>query len=235
MVWQETRSANNKWLSMPIRSIMPIAHWAANEWHFRRLHSKYRDYTMIPERLYAGNLHLTARIAGIEGAVVECGTWRGGMIAGIADVLGSSRRYYLCDSFEGLPPAKEIDGAEAKAWQANTTGPQYFNNCAASDSEARSAMSMSSAIDYRIVKGWFDQTLSRLTPEPIALLRLDADWYDSTKCVLDNLTNHMVPGGLIIIDDYRTWPGCTAAVNEFAAAKQLRVKRNLHGVHYLVV
>jgi hypothetical protein len=114
MVWHETQPANNKWLSLLKRSTIQIAYWAANEWRFRRLHQKYKSYTMIPERLYAGNLHLAAGIAGIEGAVVECGTWRGGMIAGIADVLGSGRRYYLCDSFEGLPPPGKLTAREPR-------------------------------------------------------------------------------------------------------------------------
>jgi O-methyltransferase len=189
---------------------------------------------MIPGTLYADNLHLATKVAAIEGIVVECGTWRGGMIAGIADVLGSRRCYYLCDSFEGLPPAKEIDGAAAQAWQPNVTCPGYYNNCTASEEDARSAMSMSSARDYQIVKGWFEETLPKFPPRPIALLRMDADWYDSTKCILDNLATRMVSGGLIIIDDYYTWEGCTVAVNEFAARNKWRIRQSLHGVCYVV-
>ena len=132
---------------------------------------------MVPETLYSGNLHLAASVATIAGSIVECGTWRGGMIAGIADVLGSRRCYYLCDSFQELPPAKEIDGAAARAWQADTSGPSYDNNCTASVEEARSAMAMSSAKDYTILKGWFEETLPKFPPGPIALLQMDADWY----------------------------------------------------------
>ena len=65
--------------------------------------------TELPDstiRFYIANLVLSGRAAGVPGAIVECGTWKGGMIAGIASLLGASREYYLYDSFEGLPPAE---------------------------------------------------------------------------------------------------------------------------------
>lgn len=70
---------------------------------------------MITADDYVENLRLARWVGQVRGSIIECGTWRGGMIAGIADVLGRDRRYYLFDSFEGLPPAKEIDGAAALA------------------------------------------------------------------------------------------------------------------------
>jgi len=158
-----------------------VSRFVLNEWRFRGLYRKYKQYTMIPEGAYFDNLRLATRVAAIEGNIVECGTWRGGMIAGIAEVLGSQRRYYLCDSFQGLPPAKEIDGEAARNWQADTASPGYHNNCLASEEDVRAAMSMSPASDYKILKGWFEETLPTFPGEPIALLRMDADWYDSTK------------------------------------------------------
>jgi O-methyltransferase len=182
---------------------------------------------MIDKATYINNLRLAARIRNIPGAIVECGTWRGGMSAGIADVLGKTRRYYLFDSFEGLPPAQKIDGDKAISWQADTSSPEYYNNCTASEQEAREAMSRSSAQDYRIIKGWFNATLPTMDPnERIALLRLDADWYDSTKCILDSLAGRVVAGGMIIVDDYYTWEGCTVAVNEYAAAQKWRIQQS---------
>ncbi len=90
-------------------------------------------------------------------------------------------------------------------------------------------MSMSVAKDYQIVKGWFNQTLPTINlQEPIALLRLDADWYESTKCILNNLASFVAPGGMIIVDDYFTWDSCTQAVNEFAATRRLRIRQSPH-------
>jgi O-methyltransferase len=205
------------------------------EWRLRKIFRKYRHFTMIPENIYIGNLQLATKVGSTSGAIVECGTWRGGMIAGIADVLGPDRHYCLFDSFEGLPPAKEIDGEAALAWQRDTSGAMYHNNCRASEEEARLAMSMSAATDYALVKGWFNETLPKAVVGPIALLRMDADWYDSTKAILDNLADRVVPGGLIVVDDYYTYEGCARAVNECAVEKNWMIRQYRFGeVCYLI-
>lgn len=204
---------------------MELIRIAKDERLYRKTFRKYRDFTMIPENLYVANMRLAATVKGIPGEIIECGTWRGGMIAGIADVLGPDRHYRLFDSYEGLPPAKEIDGEAALAWQRNTSSPIYYDNCRASEEEARKAMSMSAATNYTIVKGWFQNTLPSANARPIALLRLDADWYDSTKQILDNLASCVVSGGLVIVDDYYTWQGCTRAVNECAVARNWMIRQ----------
>ena len=203
--------------------------FATDELRFRKIFQKYKSFTMVPEREYVENLRLAKHVIDIGGSIVECGTWRGGMIAGIADVLGSSRKYYLFDSFQGLPPAKDIDGPAALEWQSSKTSPDYHDNCTASEEEARTAMSMSVARDYQIIKGWFDETLPTMNlQEPIALLRMDADWYESTKCILDHLASFVGPGGMIIVDDYFTWESCAQAVNEFAATRRWRIRQAPH-------
>jgi len=225
-------------LSLAAR-VSTLPRFMTDELRYLKIYTKYKKFTMIGERSYIGNLRLAAKASGIPGSIVECGTWRGGMIAGIADVLGSGRTYYLVDSFEGLPPAKEIDGPAALAWQSDTSGPEYFDNCRASEEDARMAMAMSSATEYQIVKGWFDDTLPKLAARittPIALLRLDADWYDSTKCVLANLASYVVPGEIIVIDDYYTYDGCTKALNEAAALRNWRIRQSrLGGVCFIKV
>lgn len=71
---------------------------------------------------------------------------------------------------------------------------------------------------------------------PIALLRLDADWYESAKRVLDNLAGCVVSGGLIIVDDYYAYEGCARAVNEFAAERNLGIRQYwLGGICHIVV
>jgi O-methyltransferase len=209
--------------------------FANNERRFRKVFRKYREFTMVPENIYTGNLHLASTVRSLSGAVVECGTWRGGMIAGIADVLGPHRHYRLFDSYEGLPPAQAIDGEAALAWQRDTSNPGYYDNCRASDDQARQAMSQSAATDYTLVKGWFNDTLPVDNVGPIALLRMDADWYDSTKAILDNLAGRVVPGGLIIVDDYYVYQGCTRAVNEYAAAKSWMIRQyHVAGICYII-
>jgi O-methyltransferase len=169
--------------------------------------------------MYVDNLELVANFGTTSGCIVECGVWRGGMMAGIAEVLGPNRQYFLFDSFEGLPPAREeVDGEWVMEWQSDTTSPIYFNNCRAAEEEAAAAMKLSGATSFWLVKGWFKDTLpSYKFPTEIAILRLDGDLYDSTRVCLENLYPHVVPGGIVILDDYHNWDGCARAVNEYIA------------------
>jgi O-methyltransferase len=189
------------------------------------IYSKYASYTMIPPADYLLNLQLAETVKAVPGAVVECGVWKGGMIAGIAEVLGGSREYILCDSFQGLPAAQVIDGPAALAWQSDTAGPNYHDNCTASPDAAHSAMSLSPARRVQIRPGWFDTTLAGLQlREGIALLRLDADWYESTMTCLERLYPLVNPGGLMVVDDYYTWDGCARAVHEFLTRRGLTAR-----------
>jgi O-methyltransferase len=80
-------------------------------------------------------------------------------------------------------------------------------------------MKLSGAPSVSLVKGWFNETTPGFTPPcEIAVLRLDGDWYDSTRVCLENLYPHVAPGGIVIVDDYYNWDGCARAVNEFVAA-----------------
>lgn len=173
----------------------------------------FRAYTMVKEHRYLTNLALAKQVADIRGAIVECGVWRGGMIAGIAATLGPDRDYRLFDSFEGLPAADlALDGAKAVA----LTG-----RCRASEDIAEQAMQLSGATNYTITKGWFTDTLPTAAfPDGIALLRLDGDWYDSTTTCLQHLYPHVNPGGLVLIDDYYYWPGCAQAVHDYLTQHQ---------------
>lgn len=183
---------------------------------YREIYAKYRAHTMVPESWYVATLELCDSVRNVEGCVVECGVWRGGMSAGIAELLGSSREYLLFDSFEGLPRAEEIDGPEIGAWQADTASPWHYNNCSASETEADGAMKMAAAQRYKLIKGWFQDTVPGFSaPAPIAILCLDADLYQSTKICLKSLYPQLARGGLVILDDYDVWEGCARAVHDF--------------------
>lgn len=179
---------------------------------------------MIHEPAFRMNLELVNTVKEIKGSIVECGVWRGGMIAAMAEIFGSNRNYYLFDSFEGLPAAKQIDGIAALNWQANSNNPGYHDNCRAEMDYAIKAMEMAlpgSEKNVFIKKGWFHETMvAENLPDEIAVLRLDADWYDSTMTCLSALFNRVVSKGLIIIDDYYTWDGCSRAVHDFLSMNQ---------------
>jgi O-methyltransferase len=149
--------------------------------------------------------------------------------------LGSERNYYLFDSYEGLPLATELDGKSAVDWQQNTASDLFYDNCSASEDDAREAMFMAKVYEPNIIKGWFENTLPGADiAKGIALLRMDGDWYDSTMHILKNLFHKVVPGGIIIIDDYYTWDGCSKAVHDYLSEeKRCERIRSFNGVCYI--
>lgn len=189
---------------------------------FSQIYEKYSNYTMIPISTFTENLIVCSKFKKVKGSIVECGVWRGGMIAAIAELLGNDRRYYLFDSFEGLPEAQEIDGEAAKKWQENKKSPMYFDNCKAEIFYAETAMKLAGITNYQPVCGWFSETLPKFNiNEEIAILRLDGDWYDSIIECLNYLYPAVAKGGLIILDDYYVWNGCSKAVHQYLSSNNI--------------
>jgi O-methyltransferase len=184
---------------------------------WRELYGRLKPHTMVWEAAFYDNLSLCRTYHQRGMSVVECGVWKGGMIAAMAAELSDPEAaYHLFDSFEGLPPAEEVDGEAALNWQADKDSPIYYDNCRANIEEARLAMEKAGVSRYEIHPGWFEDTLADWRPDkPISILRLDADWYASTKLCLEKLFPHVAAGGLVILDDYRTWEGCAKAVDEY--------------------
>jgi len=192
------------------------------------------DLTMVRRRAFIDNIRI-ARFAGSAiGDLVECGTWRGGMSAAMAWAM-PGRHSVLFDSFQGLPDAKPIDGATALHWSKEV---RDYENCRADEAWARVAMERVRQSDYEILKGWFADTVPRWAQmqRPIAVLRLDGDWYDSTLICLEHLWPLVSPGGVVIVDDYYTWDGCSRAVHDYLSRLSApeRVAQSRHGVAYLV-
>jgi O-methyltransferase len=190
------------------------------------IYYKYKDRTMLSLRSYIGTLSLIGTSVDKDilknGAIVECGTWRGGMAAGLIEFCGKNRSYYFFDSFEGLPDAKEIDGAAALEWQSNKNPTNYFDNCSASIDVFMNTIDRT-GVNYNnvnIIKGFFEDTLPTFETPNISVLRLDGDWYESTMLCLEKFWDSVVPGGIILIDDYYTWDGCARAIHNFLSKRQ---------------
>ncbi len=199
-----------------------MARWLAALPVYRR----HRAATMIERDVYCQNLALVAltldEIDADGLAFVECGTWRGGMSAGLVETGGPDRDYHFFDSFEGLPPASDIDGAAAASYQRETDHPDYLNNCAATLEEFQATLSHARLPETRmhVHKGWFEDTLPTFSAPPIAVLRIDGDWYESTMTCLSALWDAVVPGGLVLLDDYGSWEGCTKAMHDFLSERK---------------
>jgi O-methyltransferase len=163
----------------------------------------------------------------IDGALVECGVWRGGssMLAAhtLLELGETGRDLYLFDTFEGMsaPTQRDVmfDGTEARRVLETATRSEAEDNywCYASVEAVRKNMLSTGYPAERIhlVKGKVEDTIPGQAPERIALLRLDTDWYESTRHELEQLYPRLAPHGVLIIDDYGHWQGAREAVDEY--------------------
>ena len=174
----------------------------------------------------------------IPGCFVECGVWKGGAVGlmALANLRHSStrRNIHLFDSFQECPePDERIDGErairEVKMWAKNpgTKGnliplKGVFDKKGGPGTIKQNKELLEQKIGYdpnylHYHQGWFQEVLPTAHKDlgPIAILRLDADWYASTKVCLHYLFHKVVSGGFVIIDDYGAYDGCRKAVDEF--------------------
>jgi O-methyltransferase len=159
---------------------------------------------------------------GGPGSFVECGVARGGSLAVMASMAGAEQLVWGFDSFEGLPELTEADDGSGGGWVGfRCAGPDGEDAVSATFETLNVPMH-----NVRVVKGWFEESLPRHADEigPIAVLRLDADWYASTRFCLETLYDSVVQGGVVIIDDYFVFTGCRKAVDEFRANRDIDAK-----------
>lgn len=168
----------------------------------------------------------------VEGSFVECGVARGGcaaLMALVATEHNKNRKVWLFDSFAGLPHPTNADHNES----GGSTGGHLLwlkkGSCLGTYEQVEKFLFSTLSLDrenVHMVKGWFQDTLEeyKITVGPIAILRIDADWYESVKCCLDNFYDQVVRRGYVIVDDYlRVW-GAKKALDEFLARRDITVR-----------
>ncbi|WOD43984.1 TylF/MycF/NovP-related O-methyltransferase [Hwangdonia lutea] len=172
----------------------------------------------------------------INGAIVECGVWKGGSIMAVLHTMNNLkniRDIYLYDTFEGMTEPKDIDlsvkGDSAKEIYQDSNGNWCFSSL---EEVKKNVFSINYPIEkLHFIKGKVEETIpDSNTPDKIAVLRLDTDWYESTKHEMIHLFPNIVKGGIIIIDDYGHWSGCKKAVDEYL--KENNIKLFLSRVDY---
>jgi hypothetical protein len=171
----------------------------------------------------------------IPGAFAECGVFMGGnievMIRTLQHLRVDDRDIYLYDTFAGMPQPDPHDddglgGAMKISWEAHRTeadGTSGSNWMRASMETVRMRIDPLGYPAKRLhfVKGMVEDTIPGVAPDQIAILRLDTDFYRSTKHELEHLYPRLMPGGILIIDDYGAIPGARTAADEYASANQL--------------
>lgn len=207
---------------------------------FVEIYKKVKPYTMTsPERIVS-LCEATKYIQdnNIEGDIVECGVWKGGSMMAVAETLltttaGADRELYLFDTFEGMPPPTEkdmdIDGTTAKTLldQSDKEIHESIWCCATLNIVQQALVSTNYPNDkIHYIKGMVEETIPGFVPEKIALLRLDTDWYESTKHEMEHLFPRLSKGGVLIIDDYGHWRGARKAVDEYLEKNNVKILLN---------
>lgn len=211
-----------------------------------RIIDQVRPYTMTSRERLLALINAVPYIIrrDIPGVFVECGVWRGGsvlaMLLKLQQLGVNDRDVYLFDTFEGMTQPTELDVSPytrpaLEAWNdASESGrrawedafrPEVFNE----DSVRQLLVSSGYPAErLHLVKGPVEQTLPGPLTGPVALLRLDTDWYESTRHELEHLYPRLSTGGVLIIDDYGHWQGCRRAVDEYfndGAARPILLNR----------
>lgn len=147
-------------------------------------------------------------VKSLPGAVAECGSYVGVSAWFIANELRDSE-FYLFDSFEGLsvPSEKDQSDDELPQWRSGSM--------ASTETEARE--NLKEFQNVHLMKGWIPQRFNEVSHLRFKLLHIDVDLYEPTRDSLDFFYDRMVPGGIIVMDDYgfRNCPGAFLAANEF--------------------
>ncbi len=188
---------------------------------------RVRRYTMTnPKRCkHLWDICNSVLSEGIRGDFVECGVWKGGS-AGVMGLVikarGEQRVLHLFDSFEGLPEPTIKDGVQAAEYSGGRAAGalQSVNKCRAGTQEVRDFLIGCLGLNNRLLvfhEGWFQDSVPNAAPTlgAISVLRLDGDWYESTRICLEFLYPLLSLGGVIILDDFYCWQGCAKATEEF--------------------
>lgn len=228
--WRTTDSGIGRFL-LRIKTLLQLAAWhlrhpSPDNRYLARCILKIKPrYTMVTNR----NLVCLYRLAtelneqGVTGDLVVCGVWNGGssalMARATADHPGQigPRAPWLFDSFQGLPPPGDKD-AVTDHQKRLLEGLNHGRVDRVKEVFER----LEAPLDTdRIVPGWFNETLEQAPVGDIALLHIDADWYDSVKYVLEQLYDRVVPGGYLVLDDYGYWEGCDRAWEDFCTERKI--------------
>jgi Macrocin-O-methyltransferase (TylF) len=178
---------------------------------------------------FLAHYELYKKIVDLPGNIIECGVFKGNSLirfASFRELLENSysRKLIGFDIFGEFPET---------SFEADKKFLDRFTKSAGSESiskdELESVMSFKNFTNVELVKGDINQTVPEYVKEhpelKIALLHIDTDVYEPAVTILNSFFDHVVRGGLIVLDDYGTFPGETKAVDEFIKTRDLSIRK----------
>ena len=169
----------------------------------------------------------------IRGDIVEIGVWKGGSMLAMLLALEKNncldRTVHLYDTFEGMTPSTDADKDFKGRDAGDLIKEDSFWSCISGLEEVQRNISQNSKYPSDLIKYHKgDICKTEFIPDAISVLRLDTDWYESTKFELDHFYDRVSSGGLIIIDDYGWWKGCKKAVDEFLDSRNANQDKKIN-------
>jgi len=214
-LWTHSAVERRSKMIVERRPFDPVARGSGRDWPLF-------GYTMVGHRRLENVRFCVEDILknNIPGDLIETGVWRGGTAIFMRAILKchgvTDRTVWLADSFEGMPkPNTAVHGSDAGDDLSHVS---YLR---VSLEQVKANLARFGLLDDRVrfLKGWFRDTLPGAPIEHLAILRLDADLYDSTMDALRALCHRVSPGGYVIVDDYQSWRSCRKAVMDFRAER----------------
>lgn len=208
----------------------PLSVFLRHEEDKLSIYDQTKDITMIGPLGVLANIDAIDYICnnGIPGCVVECGVWRGGSVAAMLLRLIArndvKRHIFLFDTFAGMTEPtsvdKKYDTSALPKYRASQTL-THNRWCYSPLSETKVNISNTRyPLEFvHYIQGDIAETLPLTEVPQIALLRLDTDWYESTRRELEWLYPKVAPNGVVIIDDYGCWEGARQATDEYFQSK----------------
>lgn len=205
---------------------------------FIEIWKRVQPYTMTSiERVFAlvQSVEYVTRNS-VEGAIVECGVWKGGSMMAAAqklrDLGNTARELFLFDTFEGMTQPDQVDRnvrgdtAEALMRTADPNTAWVWAKSARREVERNLKSTEYPWTKVHLIEGRVEDTVPTEAPNRIAILRLDTDWYSSTRHEMEHLFPRLSDGGVLIVDDYGHWQGARKAVDEYFDSNQTQVLLN---------
>lgn len=200
---------------------------------------KVKEYTMTTSERVAALCDAIDYLSvnNIEGDIVECGIWKGGSTMAAIDTLlyhkSTDRNIYLYDTFEGMPAPSTHDVKKGGHHGAGMSAKELYDNsnpddiiwCISPLDEVKQNIEKFNypADKIHYVKGMVEDTIPQTIPQKIALLRLDTNFYESTQHELKYLFPLMVPGSVLVLNDYGEWAGARKAIDEYIQANNIKI------------
>ena len=197
-----------------------------------------KQNTMVSEHhfVFLDSIIQEVNEARMPGDIVECGVWKGGCSMWMMTCqkkYDMNRDFYLYDTFDGMTfPDSDKDAKEAVETYTKIKDGVYGRPYDKWHKQNKWAYAPLDIVKNNIASTQYDEskihyvvgdvceTLATVVPEQISILRLDTDWYSSTKKELEVLFPHVIKGGYIIVDDYYSWKGSRTATDEFLAVNK---------------